>query len=310
MKSLTLILILGLVFGVTSQIHAQDTNKEVRQIQPRIIVIPYAKKDQDLRTVLESDISLRVALSKVKEGFDKRGFSTIDFVGVTKAAELDGVFTSNAPADVKTAIIEASKADIYVEVEAYNEQNAAGYSARIILKAYDAFTGQGFGDKTGISPVINFDKFDLLVEKALGKQDGTTKISLIDDFLNVMQEKFTDIVENGRTVKVTFLLDENAAFDFDSETTDGDYLSDAVTDWIADNSYKNNYNEGGANELRLIFDQVRIPLRDENDKNYTPSSFARDIRNGIRKIKLADAPDTPISVERDYRGGTIYITLK
>ena len=91
MKLLTSILILGLVFGVTSEIHAQDTNKEVRQIQPRIIVILYTKKDQDLRTVLESDISLRVAVSKVKEGFDKRGFSTIDFVGVTKAAELDGV---------------------------------------------------------------------------------------------------------------------------------------------------------------------------------------------------------------------------
>jgi hypothetical protein len=69
----------ALLFLQTATLFAQNAG-EPRTIQPSIMVIPFARENQDMRKVLESDINLRVAVTKVKEGFDKRGFSTVDFV--------------------------------------------------------------------------------------------------------------------------------------------------------------------------------------------------------------------------------------
>ena len=55
-------------------------------VQPKIMVIPYTKEGEDIRTVLEEDSNKRIALSKIKEAFDERGVSTIDFVARLKAA--------------------------------------------------------------------------------------------------------------------------------------------------------------------------------------------------------------------------------
>ena len=48
--------------------------------QPKIMVIPYTTEGENIRTVLESDPNKRVILTKIKEGFDNRGVSTVDFV--------------------------------------------------------------------------------------------------------------------------------------------------------------------------------------------------------------------------------------
>ena len=56
----------------TDQTLAQDN------LQPTIMVIPFTSKGKSLRKQLESDENLRVAITKVKEGFDNRGVNTID----------------------------------------------------------------------------------------------------------------------------------------------------------------------------------------------------------------------------------------
>ena len=53
----------------------QPKQPEVKTIQPRIMVIPYTKEGEDIRTVLEDDINKRIALSRIKEAFDRRGFT-------------------------------------------------------------------------------------------------------------------------------------------------------------------------------------------------------------------------------------------
>jgi len=292
-----------------SSAFAQE-EKEIVQIQPTIMVIPYTKQGEDVRTILEADISRRVAVSKVKEGFDNRGFTTVDFVAKLKATDLDATYTSGDLSDVKSQLIEASGADIYVEVEAYKEESSSGNSARIILRAYDAFTGRALGDKTGASPKIYTDDYSRLVEKALSRREGDTQVEMVEDFLNVMQEKFTDIIENGRPIKVIFTLDQNATYDFDTETSNGELLSDVIHFWVEENAYKNNFRPPGMSDIRLTYDEVRIPLRDERGRNFTPNRFAGQLRNFCQKQSLADAPGTRLEVDRDVRGGVIYISFK
>ena len=60
------------------KLDAQDSLKSnVVTVQPKVMVIPFTKEGQDIRTILEADINKRVALTKVKEKFDLRGFTTV-----------------------------------------------------------------------------------------------------------------------------------------------------------------------------------------------------------------------------------------
>ena len=285
--------------------------KEIRQIQPTIMVIPFAKENEDLRTVLDSSVTRRVAIIKTQEAFDNRGYTTVDYRAKLQATKTDAAFTTLNQSDFKSSIVEASGADIYVEVEADMQRSPGGNSVRLNLTAYDAFTGRSFGSKTAKSNQVQTEQFDRLVENALKKTENGTEVLILEDFLNVMQQKFDDVVENGRAIKVIFELDANASVNFDTEVgTDGDQLGDAIEDWVEANAYKQNYKQQGSLEKQLIFDEIRIPLKDENGNNFTPRKFARQIRKFCDKLAPTDAPTEKLKVKDEVRGGTIYITFK
>ena len=111
---------------------------QVNTVQPKIMVIPYTKEGEDLRTILEEDINKRIAITKVKEAFDNRGFTTVDFVAKLKAAKDNQIFTSDNQTDIKTQIIEMSGCDVYVEVEIEPNMSSSGNSINLILQAFEA----------------------------------------------------------------------------------------------------------------------------------------------------------------------------
>lgn len=77
-------------------------------IQPKIMVVPFTKDGEDIRTVLDNDVNRRIAITKVKEGFDLKGYTTVDFLGKLKAASDNQIFTSDNQMDIKAKIIEMS----------------------------------------------------------------------------------------------------------------------------------------------------------------------------------------------------------
>lgn len=48
-------------------------------VQPKIMVIPYTKQGEDISQVIENDVNKRIVLAKIREAFDSRGFTTVDF---------------------------------------------------------------------------------------------------------------------------------------------------------------------------------------------------------------------------------------
>lgn len=278
---------------------------------PMIMVTPFAKEGEDLRKVLEAEIARRVALIKVKEAFDNRGYSTVDFLGKLKATQVDAAFTGGTQTDLKRQIIEASGADIYVDVEVFPLLSSTGNSVRLNITAYDAFTGTSLSNKTGSSPKIYTEDFSKLVERALVYQDNATEPVMLEAFLNTMQEKFDDIVENGRMIKVQFVIDGNSNVTFDDEIgTDGNPLSDVLEEWISKNAFKGGYSDPRITSSLVQFDEVRIPLYDEETKrNFTPSKFAIQILQSCNKL-VPKGEKTTLKVKRDIRGGTIYITFQ
>lgn len=273
-----------------------NSGGQIVTVQPKIMVIPYTKEGEDLRTVLENDENKRIAITKIKEGFDNRGFTTVDFIAKLKAAKDNNIFTSDNQADIKSQIIQMSGADVYVQAEVIVEKGASGNSVKIILTAYESSTGNSLSNKIGESGKFYTDDFNKLSSKAVE--------SCIEDFLNVMQTKFTDIVNNGKSVIVDFSFSTDSKYKMSSEIgSDALPLSDQIEMWMEKNSFKNNYHIQGTTDLKMIFDDVRIPLKDQlTGNNYNPNKFALEIFKFLKGLGLQPG--------KDVKGSTIYITIK
>jgi len=284
-----------LTFPIWGQNAATNSGGQVVTVQPKIMVIPYTKEGEDLRTILEQDENKRIAITKIKEGFDSRGFTTVDFVARLKAAKDNNVFTSDNQTDIKTMIVEMSGADVYVQAEVIVEKGQSGNSVKLILTAYEISTGNSLANKIGESGRFYTDDFNKLSSKAVE--------SCVEDFLNVIQSKFTDIVNNGKSIMVDISFDPGSNYKMSSEVGDGLPLSDQIELWMEENAFKNNYHIQGTTDVRMIFDDVRIPLKDQSTgNNYNTNRFGLEMYRFFQKLG--------ISIGRDIKGNTLYITIK
>ena len=305
MKKLHLFPLLVAIVCFSAHMQAQtapDPAVKKATVQPTIMVIPFTKEGQDIRRVLDNNANSRVALAKVKEAFDNRGFNTTDFVAKLKETESRQVFTSDNLTDIKTQLIEYSGADIFVEVEANLERSSSGNSAQVILSAYDAATAASLSNKVGFSGKFYTEDFGKLTAKAT---EG-----IVEDFLNVMQTKFTDIVENGRLVSIEFSIGPDSDLRMSTEIKGDDLpLSDALEVWMGDNTLNGNYHIQGASNLKILFDIVRIPLKDPNGNSYSTNKYALEIFKACRNMVRNDT-GAKISAKKEVKGGTIFITLE
>lgn len=287
MKRIILFALIGISFSIKAQ---------VQTVQPKIMVVPFTKEGEDIRTVLENDADKRIVLTKIKEGFDNRGFTTVDFLTRLKVAKDNQLMISDNQTDVKTQIIEMSGADIYIDSEIVINKSSGGNSVKIILQGNEASTGNSLANKVGDSGRFYTEDYGKLASKAVE--------SIIDDFLNVMQTKFTEIVNNGKSVIVDISFAQDSPYTTASEIgTEGLTFADVLEQWMEENAFKNNYHIQGTTDLKMIFDEVKIPLKDPiNGRNYNPNKFALQLYQYLRKLG--------IQAGRDIKGNTIYITIK
>ena len=277
--------------GLLASANAQQTVT----VQPKIMVVPFVKEGEDIRNVLENDVNKRIVLTKIKEAFDSRGFTTVDFLGRLKALSKANGLAMDNQSDLKTMIIQQSGADIYVDAEIDVVLSGSGNGVKVIMTAYDTSTGNSLANKVGDSGKFYTDDIGRLASKAVEGQ--------ADAFLNVMQTKFNDIVANGRSINVTIGFAQTSQYSMSSEVgANGFALSDEIEMWMSENAYKGNYHILGTTEKQMIFDDVRIPLKDDNGNNYNINKFGLKFMMFARKMGL--------QIGRDISNNTLIITIK
>ncbi len=289
------VILLCLVVLITTSVMAQSGT------QPKIMVIPYTKQGEDIRTILEADENKRIVLTKIKEAFDERGFSTVDFVAKLKAIESGNTFNLDNQSDIKSQIIDMSGADIYVEAEitclqqSVMSQTNPESRVKIIITAYDASTGTSLSNKIGESGTFYTNDIAKLGMKAIS--------SCADDFLRVMQEKFTSMAEDGRSAMIQLGLSENSDIDFEKEIgNEGLQLKDEIELWIEEHAYNGDYHIQGSTKTKMIIDDMKLPPVDPSTgKTYSLSKLSIDFLKFFRKLN--------IPVSRSTRGNTLYITI-
>jgi len=297
MKINNFLFILFILFSLPALAQNAATNSggQVVQVQPSIMVIPMKKQGEDYRQLLENGADKRLAISRVKAAFDSRGFTTYDFEAELKKVTTLGAFNGDTQTDVKDAIVRNSGADIFVEVDIIVMRGQSGTEVTIILEAFESATGRSLSNDDESSGKYYTDDIAKLAGKAI---DG-----MKENFLNQLQLKFTEIVTNGRSVYIEFGLSQEATINFQSEVnTDGDLLSEVIGVWMKDNAYKNYAKRGGSTALKVVYDDVRLPLKDqETGLNYEIESFGRAIRLFLRSMN--------IKATIDYPRGQIVVTV-
>jgi len=296
--TLLLALVLSMILNGTAfaQVKATDSGGEVETVQPTIMVIPYTKESEDIRTIMESDPNIRIAISNIKEAFDAKGARTIDFVAKLKAAQENKILQGNTQSDIKSELLQFAGPDIFVECEIVFVKDNDGNAVRVILQAFETSTGMSLANKTGDSGKRYVTDISSLATFAIGK--------VVDDFLKVMNESFQQIILNGKNVSVTFSLLPESKYTFDTEIGPELLpLSDAIELWLEKAAYKNNYHPQAKSANKLIYDIVKIPVKDQvTGNNYTPSKFSLEIFKFMREIGV---PCT-----KDVKGSSILITIK
>ena len=264
-------------------------------VQPKIMVVPYVTEGVDIRKTIEGDPNIRVVMSKIREAFDKRGFTTVDFEAKLKAQSANNALSQNAQTDLKAMVIHGSGADIFVEAEYVPTFSTSGNSVKIIMKAVDVSTGSALASKdTYFGPKYTED---------MGLLAGIAMERVADEFLSTIQMKFNDIVQNGRSINIDFKIGGASSLTMNTDVgSDALPLSDVLEMWMGEHAYKNNYHIQGKTDLEMIFDDVRIPLKDQNGNNYNINKFGLEILKFVRTLGL--------QIDRQIKNNTLVITFK
>lgn len=290
------LLLLCLIFTSSgfAQIAATQSD-QVERASAKIMVVPYNKADEDIRTILEENPYIRSAVSKVKESFDQRGWATIDFVANLRAAESNAAFTMDRQSSFKSDLITGSGADIYVQVDTHVSSDESGTSINLILTAFETHTGASFSNKTGSSGRFRTNDYERLIDRAFDQ--------ISEEFLNTLLVKTDEIREIGRAIILHFNLDESAEIDFDTELGNGEFLNEAIEDWVFLNAYQGRASLAGIVENKMVFDEVRIPLyNQETGRPYNPNRFTNEV---IRFLKSNN-----ITATRNVKGQNLFVTIK
>lgn len=282
-----------IIFFLLALVATVAKAQNVSTVQPKIMVMPYVTEGVDIRQTIETDPNIRIVLSKIREAFDKRGFTTIDFETKLKAQSANNALSDNAQTNRRSMMIQSSGADIYVETEYIYTPSQAGNSVKVLMKACDVSTGGALASKDAFSGQFYTED--------VGRLAGAAVEKVADEFLNVIQTKFDDIVENGRSISLDIKIDESSTHSLHEEMGESE-LVDQIEDWVADHAYKNNYHIQGSTEVEMIFDEIRIPLKDENGRNYNINQFDREVRQLFRKLG--------IKVSHVSKNNTLVITIK
>lgn len=261
----------------------------------RIMVIPFARDGEDIRTVLDEDANRRIAIAKVKEGLDAAGYTTVDFAGRLNAARSNQAFAAGTQTDVKSRLIEMAGCDAYVVAETDVNSDTRGSSANVILTAYDVSTGNSLASKVGTS-----GKF---FTNDLGKLTARAVDMCIGDFANVMTGKLREMEDSGRPLLIdfSFAAGSEANMTTPVEQHNGMPLSELLESWLAKNSIGGRYHIQGITRLKLIADEVRVPVVKTNGTAYSTNEYATEVCKFIEKAGL--------HATKDVKAGTIYITI-
>ncbi|MDR1407370.1 MAG: DUF6175 family protein [Tannerella sp.] len=232
----------------------------------------------DYESALLKDKDLKFVIAAINNSMIDRGFPLKDLEATLRslknsaarnaltASKTTGSKIAESPLD---QLKRTAKADIIFELDWQVTVDGFQQTIRYNLQGLDAYTNKQIAGEDGLG-TFSTAPVAVLLKEAVD--------SHAENFTKRLEMHFADLFENGREVSVELLrFDDGSDIDFETEY-DGYELSEIIDKWMAENTVQHRFSKTDGSENFLLFEQVRIPLYQENEAAMDTEHFVRELR--------------------------------
>lgn len=240
----------------------------------------------DYEAAVQTNMDLVNVTTKVGELMADRGFPLKDMAqtirSIKQSSAEDAMTTSRSTGATLAEtpldrLLNRAKSDIIVEVTWKISTMGPKKQLTYNLRGLDAYSLKQVAASQGTGRPSFSAAPEVLLEEAV--------VDHMDKFVEQLMAHFNDMAENGREVAIDIrLFDNGSGLSFEDEYN-GEELTDIIDAWMAQNTVNHRYSMTDATDDIIRFEQVRIPLYNENG---TPMDTRRFVTN-LRKF-LSKAP--------------------
>lgn len=275
-------------------LNASQTN--LNEIQsmiqiPTIMVVPYCKAGENFQTKLQSSTNIRMAVSKVNQGFIGKDVETKDIEQMIRIAESQEAM--NYGMSLNDLVLNDCGADVAVYVDMTPSTNENGTTISLTLKAVDVSTGNTYATRSEVTPRKRAS-VDLICAALVD--------AIIDDFLKQITSAFSRKTGSGNNISITLNIAATSMVTFDYEMSDYTPLRDALHLWVRKNAVDGRFHLKGSTKTMMMFDGIQIPNKDpETGEHLDVNDFSLKLYRYLRSQGL--------QIERDVNNNRITITI-
>lgn len=240
----------------------------------------------DYKRALQNDPQLLTGITVIGQMMADRGFPLKlmeqELKTLNEESAEDALLTSKSGSDVAESPVDRlkkkSKSDIILQVTWLVNRTGPKYSLTFNLQGIDAYTNKQIAACQGTGDPTFSAELPILIEESIANH--------LETFTTQLQNHFDDMFENGREITLRVKKWEDSEYDLESEF-DGTELGDIIEDWVSANTIKGRFNTSDVTENFMYFEQVRIPLFDENERAMDARRWTRGL---INKLKTLGVP--------------------
>ena len=231
-------------------------------------------QDKDLMNVIS-----KIGILMADKGFPLKDLSTsiknMEMMNARNAMTLSknsGAVLTETALDV---LKRTAKCDIILEVDWSVNVLGPKKSVTYNLRGIDACTNMQVAGAQGTGQPSFSAEIPVLVEEAI--------LVNMDNFTSQLQAHFDNLFENGREVSIDInVFDTEAGFDLETEYGENE-LIDVIEEWLEKHCVKGRFSKAEGSENFAMFNQVRIPMINENGKAIDTEDFVKELRKMLRK---------------------------
>lgn len=241
-------------------------------INPSIMVVPLKiRKHESYKTLLANDRTLRTAVTKIQEAFNRLDIETQNVSAVEDLLDnIDkyGVSTSN-----ERELLRHADADVLVEFDLKVVEEKNGKKITVNLNAYETATLKYWASAVVSSRPKDINDIDALCAEALRENS-------LKEFLKEILEKFN----KPASALIDITIDDDADITMYDTCENGESVEDNIRT-VLDENLKS-YEEKGVNEMSFYCDRATFSRADKKGKKMSASRLASTINKELRKLGI------------------------
>lgn len=149
------------------------------------------------------------------------------------------------------------------------------YTASFRIDAIDSYSNKSVSTITAESERVS-------KSVALHALLKATLSNRMAQFLSDLRTHFDDVQTNGREMAINIrIIDNGSGTTFSSEFGDQE-LGTIIYNWMNDNTVNHQFSERTSSRNRLVYDQVRVPLKDASGRHMNAKTFVGNLQRYLK----------------------------